>query len=270
MLQARYWILTIPYADFTPYPPPGVAYIGGQLERGSGGYLHWQVIVCFDRKVRLGGVKSLFGDTAHCEISRSSAAKEYCLKEESRVEGTGFELGTWPFSRNNGTDWDRVRSLAQSGRLSPIPADVYVRCYNSLRRITGDYIQATAMERHVVCYWGRSGYGKSRRAWSEASFAAYPKNPRTKFWDGYRGEECVVLDEFRGGIDIGNVLRWFDRYPCLVEVKGSAVALRATKIWITSNLHPRDWYPDLDSATLEALLRRLTIVEFTLPWSPSQ
>jgi len=35
----------------------------------------------------------------------------------------------------------------------------------------------------------------------------------------------------------------------------------ATHFWITSNLHPKFWYPDLDKETYEALERRLKIVE---------
>jgi len=58
------------------------------------------------------------------------------------------------------------------------------------------------------------------------------------------------------------VLRWFDRYPVITEIKCSAIVLNAKTIWITSNLHPRDWYPNLDEETLQALLRRLTIVLF--------
>jgi len=65
-------------------------------------------------------------------------------------------------------------------------------------------------------------------------------DPRSKFWDAYSGHEHVVIDEFRGGIDISHMLRWLDRYPVLVEVKGSSVCLKAGVIWITSNLHPRD------------------------------
>jgi len=111
-------------------------------------------------------------------------------------------------------------------------------------------------------YWGSTGTGKSRTAWGEAGFSAYPKNPRTKFWDGYRGQENVVIDEFRGIIDIALLLIWCDRYPVIVENKGSSTCLQAKKIWITSNLHPRDWYPGVDALTLGALLRRLTITEF--------
>lgn len=133
--------------------------------------------------------------------------------------------------------------------------------YNQLKRIAADHMEPLAIERTVQVYWGATGSGKSRRAWNEASLLAYPKDPRSKFWDGYRGQEHVVIDEFRGGIDISHVLRWLDRYPVIVEVKGSSVVLKATKIWITSNLHPKDWYPELDEETKQALLRRMNVEE---------
>lgn len=81
-------------------------------------------------------------------------------------------------------------------------------------------------------------------------------------WCGYRGEAHVIVDEFRGGIDISHILRWTDRYPVCVETKGSSRPLVATSIWITSNLDPRNWYPDLDPDSLDALLRRLNITHF--------
>jgi len=118
------------------------------------------------------------------------------------------------------------------------------------------------MERRCFVYWGNTGTGKSRSAWASAGMEAYPKIPTSKFWDGYAGHEHVVIDEFRGGIDIAHVLRWFDRYPVIVETKGAAVVLRAKTIWITSNLHPRDWYPTLDYLSYQALERRLEITEF--------
>lgn len=134
--------------------------------------------------------------------------------------------------------------------------------YHTLRRICGDYSRPVAMERIVHVFWGSTGTGKSRRAWQEAGLEAYPKDPRTKFWCGYQGEEHVVVDEFRGGIDISHILRWLDRYPVVVETKGSSVCLRAKVIWITSNLDPRLWYPELDQATNDALIRRLNITHF--------
>jgi len=72
----------------------------------------------------------------------------------------------------------------------------------------------------------------------------------------------VVIDEFRGEIGIGHLLRWFDRYPVLVEIKGGSVVLKATRFWITSNLSPDAWYPNLDEETKSALKRRLNITHF--------
>lgn len=46
---------------------------------------------------------------------------------------------------------------------------------------------APAVERVVQVYWGTTGTGKSHRAWAEAGITAYPKDPLSKFWDGYRG-----------------------------------------------------------------------------------
>lgn len=222
--------------------------------------MHWQLFVGFRKAQRLSGVRKLFGNH-HAEPTRSEAAEQYVWKEETRVEGTQFELGQ-RMRRNVDKDWDKIRSDAISGRLDDVPSDVYIRCYNSLKRIVADHLQPIEMERVVLVFFGRTGSGKSRRAWQEASLQAYPKDPRSKFWDGYRGQENVVLDEFRGGIDISHVLRWFDRYPVVVEVKGSSTVLCARRIWITSNIHPREWYPGLDESTVQALLRRLVITEF--------
>lgn len=268
--QGKFWILTIPQHQFTPYQPRGVDWIRGQLERGEGtGYVHWQIVVCFTRKCRLGGVRSVFGDV-HAELSRSAACNEYVWKEDTRIDGTQFELGSPPFRRNVKTDWEDVWKSAVDGRFERIPASVRVSSYTALSRIAKDNLKPVAMERTVLVYVGATGLGKSRRAWYEAGWSAYPKDPNTKFWDGYQGQENVVMDEFRGKIDISNILRWTDRYPVSVETKGSGCVFNAKRFWITSNVHPGVWYPDLDQETKDALMRRLQIVVFTEEWQPEE
>lgn len=263
--QARYWLLTIPHAHYLPWLPNSVAYVKGQLERGHGtDYLHWQVLVIFKKKLRLRGVKEVFGTECHAEPSRSEAASEYVWKEDTRITNTQFELGAVPLQRGNSKDWDAIRDQAKRGELGAIPGDVYVRYYGNLKRIATDNCQPVAIERTVSVYWGPTGVGKSRRAWDEAGLDAYPKDPRSKFWDGYRDHENVVIDEFRGDIDISHLLRWFDRYPVIVEVKGSSVVFKARRIWITSNLPPDQWYPTLDDATKQALMRRLNVTHFPM------
>lgn len=260
--QGLYWMLTIPHADFTPYLPPGLCYIRGQLELGQGGYLHWQIMVAFTEKIGLVGVKGIFGSTVHCELTRSKNASEYVWKDQTRVQGTQFELGQLRTKRNCAADWDAVWEKAKTGDLESIPADIRIRSYFALRAISADFARPVGIERTCFVFIGATGTGKSRRAWDEAGLDAYPKNPTTKFWCGYRGDEHVVIDEFRGDINISHMLRWLDRYPVLVEIKGSSTVLRATTIWITSNKPVDEWYPMIDPMTLDALKRRLTITEF--------
>lgn len=152
--------------------------------------------------------------------------------------------------------------MAQQGRINEIDSQVYICHYNSLKRIAVDNMTAPEIERQVFVFFGPTRTGKSRRAWQEAGLDAYPKDPMSKFWDGYNGQKHVVIDEFRGGINISHILRWLDRYPVLVEVKGSSVPLKAEKIWITSNLPPLEWYPDLDNETKLALLERFQVTPF--------
>lgn len=263
--QGRYWLLTIPVEMFTvPLELSGpLQYLRGQREiGGTTGYEHWQLLAVFKKKVTLRGVKQSFGDGIHAELSRSDAADAYVWKEDTRVAGTQFELGERAIRRNVPTDWEKVRENAKTRNFDDIPPDIYIRCYANLCRIASDNDQPTAIVRSARVFIGPTGTGKSRRAWEEATELAYVKNPRTKWWDGYKGEENVIIDEFRGGIDIAYLLIWLDRYPCRVEIKGSSMPLRARKFWICSNLMIEQWFPDCDYQTLDALRRRIEINYF--------
>lgn len=261
--QGIFWILTLSCAlsDVAPTLRPNISWIRGQREIGEGGFEHWQFVLGLSSKGSIRTIQGLFPG-AHAELTRSDAALSYVWKDDTAVPGTRFELGAKPICRNSKTDWDTVWNFATEGQLLSIPASIRVQNYRTLRNIASDHQIPVAVERTVHVYYGATGTGKSRRAWDEAGILAYPKDPRTKFWCGYHGQLHVVIDEFRGGIDISHLLRWLDRYPVIVEVKGSSVCLTATHIWITSNISPREWYPLVDEGTYDALARRLNVVEF--------
>ena len=264
--QGIFWLLTIPANDYnSPSELPDYAnWIVGQREiGGKTGYEHWQICLAFRKKMARAGVCKIFGRTCHAELSRSEHSADYCKKSDTAIPGSQFEFGAKPIRRNSATDWESVWSAAVSGNLLAIPAQVRVVSYRTIRAIGADHDVAVAMERSCVVFWGPTGTGKSRRAWEEAGMESYCKDPRSKFWCGYQGEGNVVIDEFRGGIDVAHLLRWLDRYPVRVEIKGSSRPLVAIKFWITSNLHPDDWYKEIDYATLEALKRRMKIINLT-------
>lgn len=170
---------------------------------------------------------------------------------------TGNQSGSQPSSETS----DEFRQIYVLSVIGPyerlVPIFRYCQSHLAYLKVPSPRVSKTFV------FWGPTGTGKSKRAWEEAGPGAYIKNSRTKFWDGYQGQTNVIIDEFRGGIDISYLLTWLDVYPCRVEVKGSSIALSATNFWICSNIPPERWYPDIDWETQEALNRRLTVINLT-------
>jgi len=76
--------------------------------------------------------------------------------------------------------------------------------------------------------------------------------------------QCVIDDFGPNCIDIGRLLVWFDRYPCIVESKGGMLPLLVTKFIVTSNFSPEDCFKDMHGAEhvqTPALLRRINVLE---------
>lgn len=272
-LKGRYWLATLSYERCPQQPQLSrdCVYLKGQREIGESGYEHWQFLAVFGKQVTIGQAKSHFHPTVHLELSRSDAANSYVWKEDTRVPDTQFELGQLPKSRARKADWDAIFNSAKSGEFDSIPKDVLIRNYSSLKRIRVDNMQPPERPDVTVnVFWGDSGTGKTRRAWHEAGDPSevYIKNPNTKWWDGYRGQKKVIIDEFVGRVDISYILTWIDRYPCNVEVKGYSVPLEATQFWITSNVAPCDWYENINPQQKCGLLRRMNVTHFDRQWNP--
>lgn len=96
----------------------------------------------------------------------------------------------------------------------------------------------------------------------------FRKSSTTKWWDGYKGERNVLIDEFDGqSIGIAHLLQWCDWYPMQVEVKGGSANLLANKFFITSNIDPNEWWPEAKYAHKEAFKRRVTLIKhYSVPF----
>lgn len=86
------------------------------------------------------------------------------------------------------------------------------------------------------------------------------------WWDGYSGQKVVLIEEFRGQVQLQKMLQVLDKYPLRLEIKGGSVPARYELVIVTSNTRPEDWYPDnpqKPGATREperkALARRLGV-----------
>lgn len=271
--QYRYWILTIPLDKWVVEDlKPDFVYCKGQQEIGEGGYRHWQIIAYSSSKMTYTKCISLWPSEAHVEHTRTAGAEAYVWKEDTRIPDSQFEIGVKPMKRNSSKDWDLMFDNAKKGNMDEIPSDVKVRCWHQFQSISKFYMQpADRGEVVSKIFWGIPGSGKTHRAKLESGYFddpsdVYMKIPTTKFWDGYRGQSKVIIDEFDGQINLSHLKVWCDPSgtACQVEVKGGAVPFRATAIWITSNKDWRFWYEKMDNYDQQAIKRRFDISQFTM------
>lgn len=228
---------------------------------------HLQGYVHFHSGKSLSAVKKILA-TAHWEVCKGTPVqnRDYCVKD-----GVFQERGDLPQDPAAQGDkekarWADIIKLARAGDFEAICEkypDVYANKLKTLeyiykRRAT----ELKTIDGDMEHLWivGATGSGKSRYARAEHP-GAYTKDPNTRWWDDYNGEDVVIIDDFdkfqvKQG---GDMKRWLDRYPFKAEVKGGMMDIRPKKIVVTSQYHPGQIWDD--EKTVDAILRRVTILD---------
>lgn len=201
------------------------------------------------RATTLGGLKLLLeDDTVHAEqvtISRKGA-RDYAMKD-----GTYIEFGKWvEGGQGTRSDLNDVAEMVLEnwslGKIASEAGPQFIRYSKGIEKMM--LLTQKPPERDdikVYVYWGKPGTGKTKRVREIVKKLGKPYFWHTvdKDWfDGYDGEEVVVIDDFNSQISYELFLQILDRYAVTVPIKGGHVAWRATRIYITSNLHPSEWY----------------------------
>lgn len=232
---------------------------------------HFQGFVYFtNARTQKAILKDLKG-RGYVKKSRCSAAVNtaYCEKQ-----GDVFiREGTMP-EQGGRTDIKRVIEAVERGdSMTQIIQDVAVN-YQDIQ-IAKEAMKVLEPPRRdmpeVYWYHGPSGTGKSRDAVAEAEgedgeFSVYsPLAFSGKFWDGYDGQDHIVIHDFRPGwVPFAVLLQMLDRYEFRVENKGGSRQLRAKKIYITSPFSPEACVPFGEEAY--QLLRRIKVIrEYAWP-----
>lgn len=242
----------------------GLRYAVWQLERcPSTGRLHYQGYAEFRVSIRFGTIKERMGSTVHLECRKGSRAQavEYCKKPESRVLGP-WEFGSPP-TPGRRTDLDAVAERIQGGDdLRAVVQDFpghYIRYRRGMEALHA-MVHASKVpvwrEVTVVVLHGPAGSGKTKRAVQEGGDDFFILDQGERVWfDGYSGQSTLIVDDFYGWVKYGQLLRILDGHPYRCEVKGSFVQAAWTKVFITSNKPPEEWYAN---GLTPALSRRIS------------
>jgi len=234
-------------------------YLVFQLEEGESGTPHYQGYVHLKDAKTMTALQGYLRAAYAVARGTPEQNRAYCTKEP-RLEGP-YEEGTLP-QHGKRNDLLAVKASLDAGATDQQIADEYFASWCRYNKSFTLYRSLRTIKRtwktRVVVYYGVAGSGKSYTVQQLAGPQAYFKPGGNKWFNGYEGQETVVFDEFRGNwFDLSTFLRIMDAYPCAVETKGGMVEFVARTLYITSNVAPELWYPNIDAVQLAALLRRL-------------
>lgn len=266
MSQGKFWCFTsfeldIDYTTISEDDKIDYLIIGEEICPDTGN-IHHQGYVEFCQNMRIKALQKTFGtDKIHWEkrMGSASQARNYCMKDKKYQEWGEFK------ERNPGkrTDLDEVRNMAKEGKNLKEIAEV-CSSYQGIR-MAPTLIQLFGKKRNwmpnVYWFWGPTGSGKTRAAVELAGEDMWMSSG-VKWFDGYFGQENVILDDFRKDfMRFPELLRLLDRYEFRVEIKGGSVPMLAKNIWITAPVHPTEMFNNQDD-DVEQLIRRIKEIKY--------
>jgi len=237
----------------------GLRYFVFQTEQSGTGTRHVQGYLEWKTPIRLQRLKLLISPRVHLEMRKGTAtqAAAYCKKSETRLDGP-YEFGTMGrCAQGRRNDLARLKKAITDG-LSD--RQLWEECFEGMakhHRAMDKYRfvlqeQRTTKTQTIVLF-GTPGTGKSH--WCRETYPDAYWKQRSNWWDGLGLAPTVVMDDFYGWLPFDQLLRLCDKYPLMVETKGSQSHFFATTICITSNTLPSTWYKNVPN--FAAFIRRV-------------
>ena len=227
-------------------------YCCGQLEIGNAeNTKHIQSFAVFKNPKSFDRVRVLF-PTAHIDVvnGTNTQCRDYCTKSETKVEEP-FEFGTFSEMRAR-TDVKNFFDLLDSGATDMEIRELYPQLYlkefkkmNELRLIRKKEIYSKQCRDVEVTYiFGSSGVGKStyvNELVANDSVFRVDSFDKAAFTD-YSGEDTLVIDEFKGQLNLQFMNRLLDCFPLKVRGLCSLLPACFTKVYIVSNFSYNELY----------------------------
>lgn len=287
-MGSRNWCFTINNPDENELEliPSFIKTLIANKEMGEQGTIHYQGYLECSHSVKLPQLKN-FNAKAHWETRKGNQTQaiKYCIKDYF-IEGTvgpvyrddslrvleQYGLVTHGYNKDwtldqlieslDGVKQDKLKQLmllvkegASELQIAETDPGTWARNYKALER----YKRLVTTSRHhqmeVIVIYGPTGTGKTKYAFDNYPNAYWKQ--RSNWWDGYEGEDTVIIDEFYGWLPYDTLLRICDRYPMMVETKGGQKQFTSKRIVITTNNPPAQWYKE--SISLEPLKRRINL-----------
>lgn len=157
------------------------------------------------------------------------------------------------FARQLAVDYGMNEVTAKCNLQAIKTAQLYLSYNEAPRRLETNPI--------VIYIYGEPEAGKShyaRQLTDDLTPFEWDPYEMGKWWDGYDGHECVILDDIRlQHTSEAMLLKLLDRYSCQVQVKGGTRHVQASVFVITTLKRPEEFWTSQENC--KQFTRRITI-----------
>ncbi len=241
---------------------------------------HTHIYIIFRNPVAFTSMQNKFKG-AHIDAVKGqpSQVRDYIMKSgkweqhekaDTKVDGTFEEWGTCP-KHNQGarTDLNYLYNQIEQGvstsdiinenpkfmlRMTEIERVRQMLLFNKYKN--------TFRHLDVTYIWGDSGTGKTRGVMDKYGYenvyrvTNYDAHP----FDNYKGQDVLVLEEFRSSFRLQDMLNYLDGYPFQLPCRYADKVACYTKVYIITNIPFEQQYETLQKeqkSTWEAFKRRI-------------
>lgn len=193
-------------------------------------------------------------------------AAAYCKKD-----GNVTEFGEMP---EQGKRWDllSVKQMLIDGETTADEVcmknpEMYHQYGRTIDKMEDICLRRKWRTEMTTCDWivGPTGVGKSHKAFENFDpDTHYVHRLNDKgWWEGYKQQETVIINDFRGQIPYEELLNIIDKWPHYVPRRGrEPMPFTSKKVIITSPLNPEEAYPRRhEKDDIAQLRRRLNVIQ---------
>lgn len=204
----------------------------------------------------------------HCNIQSVKSPKDAIQYVKKNGHFITYGICPWKVpltmaEKNELLQSKTLHELVESGMVSIFKVPQLKKAISILQYELGNVEREKAK---VSWYYGSTGTGKTRRAVEEAQEefegGYWISHQDSNWFDGYEGQECVILDDIRANTwPMPTMLRLLDRYKIQVPIKGGFQWWRPRRIIITAPGRPEDIYKNYTTGqpfdNIDQLIRRV-------------
>lgn len=290
--QARKWQLTINNPVEKGYTHDRIKEILSEFsamkywcmsdEIGENGTFHTHIYFYLDSASRFSTVKNRFPE-AHIEMANGTSLenRDYVFKQgkwlddkkkETNIEDSHEEYGECPLERpGKRSDLTNLYEMIREGKSNfeiieenPKYMLHLDRIERTRQTILESEFKNTFRKMRVEYVCGVTGAGKTRGVMEKYGYdKVFRVTDYSHPWDGYRGQDVVVFEEFKSSLRIQDMLNYLDGYPLELPSRYVNKIACYTKVFILSNVLLEDQYRFVqqdDPGVWDAFLRRVHCV----------